>query len=164
MAGVVALLAFFNARDAAEVSSPAPPGPGREFPDLGARHLRPGEAPEVRYASRPPTSGPHAPVPVRRQEAEISNHQLLHALELGNVVLLYGDPAPPPGLRRLAEQVAGPWEPALAQGGQAVILARRPGTEGVVAVAWRRLLRVGSAQDPRLRRFVDYWLGRGRGG
>ena len=163
VAGAIGLIAFFTARDASQVSPPRMPGPGTAYPDLGARHLRPGQPVGIRYNSDPPTSGPHVPAPVTRTEARLSDHQLLHAIELGNVVLLYGSASPPPGLRQLAERMAGPFDPALVQGGQAVILARRPSVQGVVAVAWRHLERAPSANSPELRRFIDFWLGRGRG-
>jgi hypothetical protein len=159
--GAIGLIAFFTARDVADVSPTGIAGPGTEYPDLGARHLKPGERAGVRYNSDPPTSGPHVPVAVRRAEARLSDDQLLHAIEQGNVVLLYGSAAPPPGLRELADRLAGPFDSALVQGGQAVILARRPGVRGVVAVAWRHLERAPSARSPQLSRFVDFWLGRG---
>ena len=38
----------------------------------------------------------------------------------------------------LATAEAGPFDPPLAQTGQAVILASRPGTQGIVAAAWRQ--------------------------
>ena len=161
-AGAIGLIAFFTARDVAEVSPTGMVGPGTEYRDLGARHLKPGETARVRYNSDPPTSGPHVPVAVRRAEVTLSDDQLLHAIEQGNVVLLYGSPAPPPGLRELANRLAGPFDPALAQGGQAVILARRPGVRGVVAVAWRHVERAPSARSAQLRGFVDFWLGRGK--
>jgi len=164
VAGLVGILLFFSSRDSSNVSSKASKGPGREYPDQGNRHLRPGQRSRQRPASNPPTSGPHTPVPVRRDGAPISDDQLLHALELGDVVLLYGTPAPPPGLRALAADVAGGrFDPVLADGGQAVILARRPGTRGIVAAAWRHLLRAPASADPALREFADYWLGRGAG-
>lgn len=164
VAGAVGLIAFFAARDASEVSPPRAAGPGTAYPDQGARHLKPGERPGVRYNSDPPTSGPHVPAAVRQSESQISDDQLLHAIEQGNVLLLYGSAAPPPGLRELADQLGGAFDPALVEGGQAVILARRPGMRGVVAVAWRHLERAPSARSPQLRRFVDFWLGRGRSG
>jgi hypothetical protein len=62
----------------------------------------------------------------------------------------------------VAENVSGgPFDPALVQAGQSVILARRPGTQGVVALAWRHLLRAPSGSDPELARFAEFWLGRG---
>ena len=165
LGGLIGILAFFSSRDEADVSSPAVRGPGQAFPDQGRRHLAPGQRSPVRYASNPPTSGPHHSVPVRADRAPISNDQLLHAIELGDVVLLYGTPTPPPGLPAVAEDVAGgPFDPALAQSGQAVVLARRPGTRGIVAVAWRHILRVASPNAPSLREFADFWLGRGTRG
>jgi hypothetical protein len=137
-------------------------GPGLLFGDQGAARLTPGQRPPQPYNSDPPTSGPHAPAPLTRDGTPLSNDQLLTALAAGNVVLFYGTPQPPPALRSLAGDEAGPFDPALAQTGQAVILAPRPGTRGVVAAAWRHLLRVPSPTDPALRRFVDAWLGVGR--
>jgi hypothetical protein len=45
-----------------------------------------------------------------------------------------------------------------------VILARRANTPGVVAAAWRHLLRTPSPLDPALKQFVEAWLGVGRDG
>jgi hypothetical protein len=145
VAGVVGLIAFFSGRDSAPVSRTSS-GPGQEFADQGAALLAPGQRPPQPYNSDPPTSGPHA----------------LTALAAGNVVLFYGTPQPSPRLRSLASYEAGPFDPPLAQAGQAVILAPRPGTAGVVAVAWRHLLRAPSPTDPALRTFVEGWLGVGR--
>jgi hypothetical protein len=100
-------------------------------------------------------------VPVTRDGAELSDDQILHALEAGNVVLVYGTRVPPRALRALAVDVAGPFAPALVRAGQAVVLARRPGTRGVLALAWTRLLRTPSPDDPQLRAFAEAWLGRG---
>ena len=161
VAGVVALIAFFSGRDSAPVSRTAS-GPGQVFGDQGAARLAPGQRPRQPYNSDPPTSGPHAPAPVTRDGVRLSDDQLLTALAAGNIALFYGTPQPPPALRALAGDEAGPFSPALAQAGQAVILARRPGTPGVVAAAWRHLLRTPSPTDPALRQFVDAWLGVGR--
>lgn len=164
VAGLVGILYFFSSRDSSNVSSQAAKGPGREYPDQGNRHLRPGQRSGVRPASDPPTSGPHVPVGVRHDASAISDDQLLQALELGNVVFLYATRTPPPGLRTLADDVSGGhFDAALAAGGQAVILARRPGTRGIVAAAWRHLQPAQTPRDPALREFADYWLGRGVG-
>jgi hypothetical protein len=159
---IAALSGFFAGRDQAGVTA-ASPALGQQFPDLGDAHLRPGE-PRPVYNSDPPTSGAHVPEPVLRDERELNDDQLLHALEVGDVVLMYGSRTPPPGLRTLAQAVAGPFSPALAAAGQAVILSRRAGTRGVTGVAWTHLLRVRSPSDPLLRQFADYWLGRGAPG
>ena len=162
-AAVVGLILFLNARDEAPVSQP-PRGPGQEFPDQGSRELRPGQRPSVPYNSDPPTSGPHVRLLPRAQGQPLSDDQILSAIAAGNVVLLYGTEPPPPALRALAAEVGEPFDPALLNAGQVVVLGRRPGTRGVVAVAWRRLLRVAGPEDPGLREFADFWLGRGARG
>lgn len=161
-AGVAGLAAFFQSRDDAALAPGG--GPGRQFPDLGARHVRRGERNAARYNSDPPTSGPHVAEPVRRDAATLSDDQLLHALEQGNVVLVYGTGSPPAALRALQDELSGPFDPALAAAGQAVILARRAGTRGVVALAWRRLERAATPTDPRLGTFAEHWLGAGARG
>jgi hypothetical protein len=59
--------------------------------------------------------------------------------------------------------MSGAFDPSLAAAGQAVIIAPRQGTRGVVAVAWRHLQRAPSATDPAIRDFAEAWLGRGAG-
>jgi Protein of unknown function (DUF3105) len=159
-AGAIALLSgYFAGNDTPGVTGSSS-GPGVAVKDMGDAHLQPGQTPP-RYNSQPPTSGPHVPVAVRRDRAVLSNNQLLEALELGNVVLVYGSSAPPPGLEALARANAAPFTPALAAAGQAVILARRPGTHGVVGLAWAHLIRVAGPAAGPLRQFIQYWLGRG---
>jgi Protein of unknown function (DUF3105) len=158
--GLIALLSgFFAGRDQAGVSI-TQTGPGSAFPDLGAAHLKPGDR-RPEYDSDPPTSGAHVPEPVTRDKAELNNDQLLQALETGNVVFMYGSRTPPPGLRALALRLASPFTPALAAAGQAVILARRPGTIGVDGLAWAHAVSVRDPSDPRLAEFAQFWLGRG---
>jgi hypothetical protein len=136
------------------------PGPGTAYRDLGDLHLRPGQ-PRPAYDSDPPTSGPHNPVDVTRDRATISDDQLLQALQVGDVVLMYGTPQPPPGLTGLAARSAPPFTPALAATGGAVILAHRAQTNGVTALAWTHILVVRRPSDPQLPPFIEYWLGRG---
>jgi hypothetical protein len=162
-AGAIALLSgYFAGNDTPGVSGPSS-GAGIAIKDLGDAHLRPGQTPP-KYSSNPPTSGPHVPVAVRKDRRVLSDNQLLQALELGDVVLLYGSPRPPAGLAAVARANAAPFTPALAAAGQAVILARRPGTPGVVGLAWAHLIRVAGPTAPSLRRFIQYWLGRGAPG
>ena len=136
------------------------PGPGIAFRDQGDLRLRPGQ-PRPHYDSDPPTSGPHNPVNVTRDRSTISDVQLLQALEVGDVVLMYGTRTPPHGLATLAAHAAPPFTQALSATGGAVILARRPGIDGVVALAWTHMLRAADAADPQLPGFIEYWLGRG---
>jgi hypothetical protein len=145
LAGVIAVILVFQARDDSQLEAPgAASGPGRALADGGRAVVGEG-------ATR--TDG------VRMDADEIAN-----ALERGNVVLLYDAPRPPAALRALAERLAGPFDPALAASGQAVMLARRPGLPGVVALAWRRLQRAADPGDPALAAFAEHWLGRGAAG
>jgi Protein of unknown function (DUF3105) len=160
-AGVVGVVAVFGSHDDAQVS--AATGPGRLEPDRGARHLRPGQHAEV-PAGTLPTSGPHRPEPIAHDGRALTDDQILHALELGDVVLLYDAARPPGALRRLQRDVSGPFDTELAAAGQAVILARRAGAGPATALAWRRDLRVADPAAPELRDFAEAWLGRGASG
>jgi hypothetical protein len=155
---LIALLSgYFTSRDAAAVSGRGEVG--LHFADQGDELLAPGSR-HPRYDSEPPTSGPHVPRPVLAQERPLSDDQLLQALAAGNVVIIYGGPRPPAGLASLANRLAGPFTPALAASGEAVVLARRPGVRGLIALAWTRMLRVRRPNDPLLRQFVETYLGR----
>jgi hypothetical protein len=162
LAATIGLVMILAGRDKAGVdaSGSAGAGPGTELPDGGDRHLSAGDPPP-HYATNPPASGAHRVTEVTRDAAPISDDALLTALERGDVVLLYGTPQAPGALRGVQQAVAGRFSPGLARDGQAVVLARRPGTRGVIALAWRRELRAASPADPRLRDFADYWLGAG---
>ena len=162
---LVSLLSgYFTTRDQASVSGGT--GVGFAYVDQGDELLAPG-SPHPHYDSAPPTSGPHVPATVRRDGLVLSDDQLLSALAAGNVVILYPGPTPPAALPGVATSLAGRFTPALAASGNAVILGRRDGTKGLLALAWTHLLSIGTARDPLLRQFVDQWLGRGaphRGG
>lgn len=161
--GLILLLSgYFAGRDQAAVSG-GTSGSGQAFSDLGHATLSPGQ-PRPSYNSDPPTSGPHVPEAVVGDGATLNDDQLLQALQLGNVVIVYGTKQPPPGLAKFASTAAPPFTSALAATGDAVILARRPGTAGLVALAWTHLLRVNSPSDPQLGQFVSFWLGRGASG
>jgi hypothetical protein len=81
---------------------------------------------------------------------------------------LYGTRRPPAGLAAVADGIApAAFSPALAATGQSVVLTYRPGTTGVIGLAWAHMVHVRSPTDPTLRSFAQYWLGRGaphRGG
>ena len=158
---VIALLSggLLAGRDSPGVSG-AQSGPGTAFPDQGDALLTPGQS-RPRYDSEPPTSGPHLSAAVDRDGAQLTDDQLLQALSVGDVVLMYGTRTPPRGLGALARSIAPPFTPALAQTGQAAVLAYRPGTTGVLGLAWAHMAHVRSPLDPSLRSFAQYWLGRG---
>lgn len=158
--GLIALLSgFFQSRDNAQLAD-VTGGPGQHFRDLGDRVLAIGQL-RPPYDSDPPTSGPHVPQAVTRDDAPLDDDQLLSALAAGDVVIVYGTPAPPAGLVAVAQSVAGQFTPSLAAAGQAVILSPRPHTRGFIGLAWTHMIRVNRASDPQLAQFAAYWLGRG---
>lgn len=160
LAAVVGVLLFVQSRDKSNVDSSSAAAPGKLLPDQGAEH-RPAPA-GFKYATDPPASGPHLPAAITRDRTTLSNDQLLNGLQLGDVALVYaGHQGQEQVLRQLQNDVSGPFESALASTGQMVLLDRRPGTKGVIALAWRRMLSVPSVNDPRLKAFADAWLGNG---
>jgi hypothetical protein len=147
----------FTARDKAPVQSLS--GPGEAFPDQCAAHH---VEPSFRFNSDPPTSGPHIPrSPAREEGLTRDVSALLQALELGNVVIVHPSRHPPAALTRLQNFFSGPFTSELAGTGQALILTSDPRIGQITALAWRHRLRAASADDPRLREFADFWLGRG---
>jgi hypothetical protein len=152
---VAAVFLIAGGRDEPLLSGPQ--GPGELQPNRGASHSGRAQA----SGDDPPTSGTHRPDLVTRDRRPITDDQLIHALELGDVVILYDAPDPGTALERLQEDVAGPFDAELAAAGQAVILARRKGVGPATALAWRRILRTDDSTDPRLREFTEHWLGRG---
>jgi hypothetical protein len=148
-AGLVGLLAIFHGRDSADLTTG-----GRTAPAQGPGTLEtaPGD---------PPTSG--TPGGNLQRELDVPDPVLVRALATGDVALVYGTPKPPPELEQMREDATGPFDPELAAAGQMAFLVHREGVSGVQALAWKRRLTVESAADPRLREFVDAWLGKGDG-
>ena len=144
LAGFVGVVLFFEGRDSSQV------------PNAAGNSSAPGRVVSDQQRAQTPAR-------IARDAVALSRDQLLHALQLGDVVLVYGTSAPPPQLRALQQKVSGPFDPVLAANGAAVILARRAGANGVTALAWRRILRASGPADPALEAFADYWLGRGAG-
>jgi hypothetical protein len=144
VAAVAAVALVVTSRDDSPVAG-AVEGPGQVQPE----------------GADPPASGPHGDELVTRDRAAITDDQLVRALELGNVVILYDGARPAPALVRLQKDVAGPFDAELAAAGQAVILAPRAGAGPATALAWKRILRTGDPADPALREFAEFWLGRG---
>jgi hypothetical protein len=163
-AALAALVFGLAARDDAGVAAPGTE-PGALQPDRGARHLPAGEHVPRDGLTDPPTSGPHHPRLPARDRVRLDPDEILHALELGDVILFYEGPRAPAPLVALQEELTGPFDADVAAAGQAVILARRAASDSgaVTAAAWRRLLRAGRADDPAVREFAEHWLGRGAG-
>jgi hypothetical protein len=150
-AACVVLINILAARDDSAVDGSD--GPGVLEPDRGAKRLG-ADAPPTPASppATPPTSGNHRAVAVEKDQTELSDDQLLEALQLGNVVIAY-DGAAPTGLQE------DPFDPALAAAGQAVILAKRPGLGGIQALAWRHRLKLSGPDDPRAHDFIEAYLG-----
>jgi hypothetical protein len=148
VAGLYGLLAGFNGRDDAGVDGAAT-GPGVEEP--------------LNAGGTPPTSGEHRQANVTT-EKRVSEAALLTALELGDVVIVHPPGPTPAALRRLQDDVSGPFDPELAAAGQMVVVTPWKGVTGVQALAYRRRLKASSATDPQLRTFADAWLGSGKTG
>ena len=85
-------------------------------------------------------------------------------LEAGNVVLRYSDPAATAQLEELAKSLGAPDSPELRAAGQAVVLRRTPGVEGIEARANSAKLEVSDPGDPALQAFLERWLGQGARG
>jgi hypothetical protein len=78
------------------------------------------------------------------------------AVKLGNVVVLYHDPKPPPGLQALVP----PGGSALEQAGQSVLLVHEPTLK--VPLAGVSATKIQEANTPaELKPFVDFWVGGG---
>ena len=156
VAAVAAVFLIATGRDDSQLAGPQ--GPGELQPNRGASHSGPAQT----SSEDPPTSGTHEPRLVTRDRRPITDDQLIHALELGDVVILYDARRPPPALERLQEEMmGGPFDAEVAAAGQAVILARRAGAGPATALAWRRILRADDPSDASLRDFTEFWLGRG---
>lgn len=158
--GGILLLTVVHGRDAAGVDAQAGAGPGVLEPNRG-NATRAG-AGVGRFSAPAPTSGTHAPRNPRR-EGRVDDAELLQALALGDVALVYASARPPAELVALQGDVSGAFDPELAAAGQMVLLVRRAGTRGIQALSWRRRLQATGPRDPRLRAFAEAWLGQGVG-
>jgi hypothetical protein len=152
---IAVVFLIVTGRDDSQVAGPQ--GPGELQPNRGASHAGPAEP----SGDDPPTSGTHRPELVTQDRRPITDDQLIHALELGDVVILYAGQRPDPALVRLQQDVGGRFDAELAAAGQAVILAPRAGAGPATALAWRRILRTDDPADSNLRAFTEHWLGRG---
>ncbi len=145
--GIYALLTVVNHRDSGELQTDlSGQGPGTPESTPG----------------NPPTSGTVGTANLTH-ETVVGDPELVHALALGDVAFVYGTPHPPSALVRLRDEQTGAFDPELAAAGQTAILVHRRGVRGIQALAWKRRYQASGPADPRLREFVDAWLGKGRG-
>ena len=128
----------------------------QSYPNLGRRHLRPGEVHS--YADIFPTSGPHEPTWVSPGLYDKTQRptQLVHALEHGNIVIYYEtpDPAVMSQLESWASLFTGAWD--------GVVVTPKSGLGGkVVMTAWRKKLELPTFDAPKAAAFIDAFRGRG---
>ncbi len=106
----------------------------------------------------PASAGPGAPV---AELGGVATQPL--DVPAGNVVVLYSASAQRAPLQALADDIGGPASKDLENAGQAVIIRRDAGADGIVAVANGRGVRVTDPADPALRAFIEGQLGAGAG-
>lgn len=113
----------------------------------------------VTYPQSPPVGGDHAPYPLSCGVylSPVPNEYAVHSLEHGAVWLTFQPDVPQADVNAL--------------GGLAslrsdyVLVSPYPGQAGrIMATAWGLQLAVTSAQDPRLKEFVQEYAGGGQGG
>ena len=128
----------------------------RSFPSDGRAHLDPGQT--YNYEHRFPTSGPHDPQPVEPGVYTESQPptKLVHALEHGNIVIYYDEPAPKilNLLRTWAEHHDGKWS--------GLVLTPESGLgDEIVLTAWTKMLRLDPFDRVAAAAFIDTYRGRG---
>jgi hypothetical protein len=149
MAGTVALLATQWApqipRAYAGEPENAPPGV-QVFNVTHRLHVHS----HVNYPQSPPVGGDHAPVwqNCGFYSTPVANENVVHSLEHGAVWIAYRPDLPSVELQSLRDMAAQPHS--------YLVVSPYPSSDApLVAVAWGRELRLDSADDPRLRSFVQ---------
>ncbi|MGI8661741.1 MAG: DUF3105 domain-containing protein [Acidimicrobiales bacterium] len=123
----------------------------REALDSNLSHVLPG-APEPKYQTDPPTSGPHSPgaSPAGVVSAPLSRPAQVGILEGGGVLVQYRDAGDLEALRTLANETT--------------VVAPNPGLDGpVVATAWLFKVRCSSVDTAALASFAMDRSGHGPG-
>ncbi len=112
----------------------------------------------VTYDHTPPAGGTHFPAWLRCgvYSEPVPNEFAVHSEEHGAVWLTYLPDASPDDVAKLA---------ALEKGQKYVLVSPYPGQPGpFMASTWGAQLSVDTADDPRLKKFVDVYAGGGQGG
>ena len=130
--------------------------PGVRSVDMTARQYHEHFLGPLHYVQSPPMGGAHSPVPVNCgvYTTAVPNENAVHSLEHGAVWLTYSPGVDPAPLAQLSSI-----DPSY------TLVSPYPNQPAkVVATAWGLQLRVDSATDPRLRQFVQAYVGNGLGG
>jgi hypothetical protein len=145
---VAVLMAFVAWACSPQQAGSGPPGRVKDI-NVGPTGLH--DVRNIDYAQTPPAGGPHNPVwqncgfydePVRDENA-------VHSLEHGAVWITYQPDLPQKQIGKLRD---------LAQSNRFVLISPYPDLPApVVATAWGKQLRLQSAENPDLKRFVRFY-------
>ena len=136
--------------------------PGEPVPDQGSALIAPGD-PHPPYNSKPPTSGPHYPIPAAWgiHTAPILDEVQLRNLAGGGVLLQYRpdlDPETQQKLRDLVRELRTSGKERYCR----LIVAPYEGLESpIVLTAWNRIDRLEEFDRDRILRFIDAFIGKG---
>ncbi len=134
------------------------PAPIENFPDEGHTHVAIGTT--ITYATNPPNSGPHYPIPepVGFYDTTQESGYLVHAMEHSNVIIYYDPTTVKPdtltALKALAAKNTGSF-------GGIIVTPRTDATYEVIAVAWQNWVRQNSFDAKQIQQFMDLYMGHG---
>jgi hypothetical protein len=152
----VVLVGIFVALYISEASKP-----GESVAAMANRsHLGDGQLSGIPYNSEPPTNGPHSEaVPQFKVYTEpITNELAIHGLEDGGVIMNYQPELDKDTVDKMAAIATSYLE--IGGGRSHVIMYPYPGlSDPVVLRAWRRLDRLPVFDEPRIRKFIDAYVG-----
>ena len=138
----------------------SPDIPGEFFESAGRSHVNE----DVDYATNPPTSGPHNPVPlpsgVYRDPEQAPEERAVHSMEHASAIIWYNCEAG--GLdedecNTMVDDLRERYEDLLTgQSGGAVLIINNPDQEAFIAVtAWTRLLELDEYDEAAIDEFID---------
>ncbi|MBI4160736.1 MAG: DUF3105 domain-containing protein [Candidatus Yanofskybacteria bacterium] len=125
------------------------------YPILGRNHISDGST--VSYNSNPPTSGDHyvTPAPARFYDKELSDEQLVHNLEHGQIWIAYKSGLPETVVKTLKKL----------SGGNVAVTPRSKNDTDIAIVAWGRLdkfnLEGGTFDAQRIKDFISRYQNQG---
>jgi hypothetical protein len=126
-------------------------GPLAEVKDIDVGPTGLHDVRNIDYAQTPPAGGPHNPVwqNCGFYDESVRDENAVHSLEHGAVWITYQPDLPQEQIGKLRD---------LAQSNRFVLISPYPDLPApVVASAWGKQLRLQSAEDPDLKRFVQFY-------
>ncbi len=144
-------------RFGSEEEQPLESGPGQMVPDMGNKHILPGDSHEP-YNSNPPTSGPHYSFLAKWgiHNTTVQKELQVHNLEDGGVIVQYN-------CRNLEKEKCDELVENLTRvvtEYELVILAPYPEMDSVIALtAWGRIDKFDQFDEYRIRRFIEAYMG-----